>query len=539
MLALNLSFCKFPFFPAIPMTDSTTSAGLLILSAALVSLGTGTPYLYSFWAPQFISQCQINAGSVSTLSYSLNIGSCILGPLAGYIVDQSPKVACAIGSGATLLAYIVVKICYDRTIGNVPLISFALARIGFGSVAGFYAAVKCCTAMFPRNRGSATAIPIAMYALSAMIYSTIGTTIFKQEESKFFVFLILSCPALIAVGATSFVMPETKYEPIVEDSSGLQAAPVIEGLSNADIWSKNMNLNIELRDTGKTFSPGAHEGATLSPYKIRDDDDLTQRGLTPSSFDIDTKIEDMHTPSSNQLEITIKQQVLSAQFFSYYLVLMILQGFGQMYIYSVGFLVTSEVEYANSFGAGFNAETIQSIQVTILSLFSFLGRLTSGTISDFLVKRWQLHRLWNIAIAAFLAIIASLILMKNFDSPAITPGISAAKLGNLQKIYLSSLLIGLMFGIVFGTFPLIVADTFSQKHYSTIWGLLTTGGFVGVRVLSNILSSNMVKNIPLGSTENVCTNSTHCYQDTFKFTASIVSTALVAIFVIIYKHRRY
>lgn len=496
---------------------------MLLLSAGLVSLGAGTPYLYSYWAPQFIQKCSIPAESIGTLTYSLNIGSSILGSVAGYLVDRNPQIACGLGGFSTFLAYCLIKLCYDRSYGNVPLISFALTLVGFGSVAAFYAAVNLCTVYFPKNRGSATSIPIAMYALSGMFFSTIGSMVFKHQEDQFFVFLLIMCPLLISIGVVYFRLDQGQQYSTINghDENQLMEAPPVstQGTTGHGILTffKNKNKDeIELQQYNPAHELETKDSATTSPFRIRASDDLTQRGIVPTASSLDMALES-HKSNLQQAstENTLKQEIFNINFLSFYLILATLQGFGQLYIYSVGYIVTAETIYVNNLGTTFNSDAIQSIQVTILSLFSFLGRLTSGTISDVLSKKFGLHRLWNIIFAELLAIFACILLMNNFATPTIEPGIHIAKFGNLQKLFLSSLIIGLLFGIVFGTFPLITADAFNQKYYSTIWGMMTTGGFFGVRIFSKILSSDMVSHMDV-NTESICGNGTNCYAYTFK-----------------------
>ncbi|KAL3234382.1 hypothetical protein RNJ44_03144 [Nakaseomyces bracarensis] len=497
---------------------------MLLLSAGLVSLGAGTPYLYSYWAPQFIERCSIPAQSIGTLSYSLNIGSSILGSVAGFIIDRNPQFACGMGVISTFVAYLLIKLCYDRSYGNVPLISFALTLVGFGSVSAFYAAVKCCTVYFPRNRGSATSIPIAMYALSGMFFSTIGSVVFQHQEHKFFVFLMIVCPLMISIGLLYFRLDQVQdYNtiPSQEDANTLlEAAPLTEGTTGHGVLtffkSKNKD-EIEMKQYRSTPELEVNDSATTSPFRMRDSDDITQRGVYPIASSLDKAFDSQKTPNQAPVEVetTIKQEIFNINFLSFFLILASLQGFGQMYIYSVGYIVTAETSFVNNQGTTFNAESIQSIQVTILSLFSFLGRLTSGTISDILSKKCGLHRLWNIVFAEILAICSCILLLSHFATPAIEPGIQMASFGNIQKIFLASVIIGILFGIVFGTFPLIAVEAFNQKYYSTIWGLLTTGGFFGVRIFSKILSSDMVRHMG-DTTDSICGNSTACYGYTFK-----------------------
>jgi hypothetical protein len=51
---------------------------------------------------------------------------------------------------------------------------------------------------------------------------------------------------------------------------------------------------------------------------------------------------------------------------------------------------------------------VQAAHVSIISLSSCVGRITAGTSSDFLLKRYRLQRTWCLVCASVVAIIAQL-----------------------------------------------------------------------------------------------------------------------------------
>lgn len=51
---------------------------------------------------------------------------------------------------------------------------------------------------------------------------------------------------------------------------------------------------------------------------------------------------------------------------------------------------------------------VQAAHVSIISLSSCVGRITAGTSSDFLLKRYRLQRTWCLVCASIVAIIAQL-----------------------------------------------------------------------------------------------------------------------------------
>ena len=90
----------------------------------------------------------------------------------------------------------------------------------------------------------------------------------------------------------------------------------------------------------------------------------------------------------------------------HYYIVSLASGIGQMYIYSVGFIVTAQYYYGKNKIENLTTEnhrfsrnnihhdpnvddtvqTLQALQVSVISIASFLGRLFSGFLSDYIYK---------------------------------------------------------------------------------------------------------------------------------------------------------
>lgn len=85
--------------------------------------------------------------------------------------------------------------------------------------------------------------------------------------------------------------------------------------------------------------------------------------------------------------LSLYSTLTSFKFISYYLVLAVLQGIGQTYIYSVGFLVPLIFAGEDLSTVDVTPASVQSVQVSLIAIFSFMGRLISGPVSDWLVLK--------------------------------------------------------------------------------------------------------------------------------------------------------
>lgn len=581
------------------------------IGSNVVALGAGTPYLYSFYAPQLLAKCHLPISKLSTLSLALSIGSSLLGFIAGIVIDRNIVASCLIGAVCTFSAYSILYYCYVNELSNIILISFGLVLVGFGSVSGFYAAVKCCTTNFPHHRGTMGAFPVALYALSGMLFSSFCAKYFGDDIDKVFKFLTIACSSMIFVGCLTLrilVIPKRsrlKKRTSASDGSTFRAStssevettqpidinsdrhhndnysqtgpsPSAAGIrqdsisSNSSsslassfqsiwsgkktdsyIWSKELTGSLSFwgwgraRDEDLTPKPVELPPPALSLSRGRPSYSSTNSGLhsprresnpnsaKPDSFKRDDSGFVAFKNSSNDEDQTKSVEVIRAsfankrmsswkdnhiiqtikrpRFIAYFLILAILQGIGQMYIYSVGFIIRTQISSIPPNEYKLNPEKIQSIQVSIISILSFLGRLSSGPVSDLLVKKLRAQRLWNVVFASSMMVFASAQMLNTSSVGSVLTSTALPK--NITNISVCSAIFGYAFGVLFGTFPPVIADTFGTEGFSTIWGLSTGGGIITVKLFSAILAADLGRNTE--PEESYCTKGAQCYSHTF------------------------
>ncbi|QLG72417.1 hypothetical protein HG535_0D01250 [Zygotorulaspora mrakii] len=623
---------------------SRSEQATCFVGSGIVALGAGTPYLLSFYAPQLLAKCNLPVSNLSTLSLAMSLGSSLLGFFAGIVIDKSVAGSCLIGALCTFSAYSILHYCYVHELANVPLIAFGLTLVGFGSVSGFYAAVKCCTTNFPHHRGTAGAFPVALYALAGMLFSTICTEVFGDDVEGIFKFLTYVCSSMIFVGCwTMKIMVTPKARKVKRRNSSIdQQVPNSRGSnsnmsetpstqpimisserqgneiphsfpvhsqnrngslsstsssslassfqslwsnkrSDSFIWSKDLPGSLSFWGWGRvrdedalSESPSAHpfpppsmpqlpplsrtrqsySSTNSSPRRQRFDSftnldrtdsfkrdqpgaHVLQRGTNNEVF---TNMEDstrnsIYKESSSWKNSHVFRTMKKPRFILYFIILATLQGIGQMYIFSVGFIVQTQVYSTSPEKYKLNPESIQSLQVSIISILSFLGRLSSGPFSDLLVKKLKAQRLWNIVVAGILFVYASLQMLQvsHVNLSAIMEGPD-----NIKNISFCSALFGYGFGILFGTFPSIIADAFGTEGFSTIWGLSTSGGLFTVKYFCSVLGVDLQNHVEDG--KKYCEKGTVCYSHTFHLTAffaMLVTVFTLAVITVSFWERKH
>jgi hypothetical protein len=98
------------------------------------------------------------------------------------------------------------------------------------------------------------------------------------------------------------------------------------------------------------------------------------------------------------------------------------------------------------------------MHVSIISMFSFLGRLLSGIGSDMIVRRLGMSRFWCAAASAMIFMFAQL---------------CAVRMENPNFLWAVSGLSGLAYGVLFGVFPALVVDSFGAPGFAVNWGFMT------------------------------------------------------------------
>lgn len=491
-----------------------------------MALGAGTPYLYSFFAPQLMAKCQIPISQASNLALALNIGSSLLGLPAGMIADKSPRLSCFAGAVCTFTAYLILCVCYHSEISNVLLVELALGLIGFGSVLGYYASVKCCTVNFPNYKGVAGAFPVSLYGLSGMFFALVCNKLFGDNIETVFKFLMWCCSSMILLGAMTlevFELHEYKTidEPPIDIENGLQPPVHIDKLTDSGM----------IANTDATV--GHSEEAIMSPRPRS-----SYTGTPKETLSVEPKIAfEEHKLETSASEKPLLRTILQPKFITYYIIFAMLQGIGKMYIFSVGFIVDTQVNSPPLNKFNFDADGLQSLQVSLISMFSFAGRISAGLISDLLVKKFKAQRIWTILLAASIMLCASIHLLEKKTIPDDMQDMKALK-GIFTIVSTASVMFGYAFGILFGSFPSIISDSFGSKGFSTIWGLMTTGGLITVKIFISILGNEMTSKTVTG--EASCLKGVYCYTNTFHVNSlcSIISIVMTLICIAIPYYRR-
>lgn len=503
-----------------------------LFASIFVSLVAGTPYLYGVYSPQLVQKVGLSASDAATISVAVNIGSGTGGLPAGVLIDKAgPQIAIVLGSICIFLGYFSLNVIYVHEIQSLALICIAMVFVGFGSVTSFFAGLKAAQANFPNNRGTAGALPIGAYGLAATIFSIIAAKFFDGQSGKLLAFLAYFCGSVAFIGSWFVhVYPKpalatlssalSLLEMNEEGPSVLKRKPSLAG--SFSFWGVGQRLRngsfVQLssgdelsdaspkRDTPlKLIYSTANDLRTLLNSEQSSTSDLTSiTKLPPEAMPI-------HRGTFSVIGDLLKDKTYMIQF----CILSLSSGICQMYIYTVGFIVTAQFEYNNLVGS---PASLQALQVSTISLASFGGRVTGGLFSDYLHKQLKAQRQWVVVAAISITFVTQFLVMKS---------------NTIHMITLASLMTGSAYGLIYGSYPAIIADHCGTDYFTTAWGLGCCGPLVVLFSLEKVFGS-----IYDGHSKNgVCSVGNRCYEGAFQVSSTLCVLAALITAIMMYKKR--
>ncbi|KAF2194310.1 MFS general substrate transporter [Zopfia rhizophila CBS 207.26] len=498
------------------MSEKThrTTRIISVVAATAISLACGTNYAYSAWAPQFAEKLQLSATQSNVIGTAANIGMYASGIPMGMITDRkSPRLAAVIGMFALAVGYFPIHTAYDRGAGSmsVALISLCSFLTGIGSCAAFQGALKTATLNWPQHRGTATAFPLAAFGLSAFFYTLISGIAFPGNTSH----LLL----LLSFGTSLLVLVSVPFLHVVDHHISYAVLPTSERTRRDSNLLHRTKSNRSKYNSSSIPQP--------EPDNDNDDDGGSDETSSLMSGPGDVVPQDdarsHSTHDSHCLDVTGLSLLYRIEFWQLWVLMGLLTGVGLMTINNIGHDVQALWNhYDDTADKDFVAHR-QLMHVSIISVMSFLGRLSSGIGSDIIVKKLSMSRFWCAAASATIFMFGQ---------------ICAIRVENPNFLWAVSGLTGLAYGVLFGVFPTLVADAFGTKGFAVNWGFMT---------LAPVVSGN-IYNLCYGAIydahseiqpngERSCSEGLNCYQTAYYVTfASSILGILACLWGIRHEH---
>ncbi|KAH8656188.1 major facilitator superfamily domain-containing protein [Tricladium varicosporioides] len=496
------------------MSDKTLFTARIVSSVAatLISLACGTNYVYSAWGPQFADRLKLSSTQQNLIGLSGNLGMYSCGIPVGMFVDnKGPRMAVMIGAFLLAAGYFPLHQAYDKRSGSIPLLCLFSYLTGLGGCAAFAAAIKTSALNWPHHRGTATGFPLAAFGLSAFFFSMFAQFVLPGNTGHFL--LLLACGTFGLVFVSFFflrVYPHPHYTAVATNPG------------NRLHRTKSEDSKYRAERALLEPEPGA-EGP-LDESQSEEDETSSLMSKASSSIPGDVHSEENNVKDhAHRVDIRGLKMLPLLEFWQLFVLMGVLTGIGLMTINNIGNDTTALwTHYDDSVSDDFIMKR-QAMHVSILSVFSFVGRLLSGVGSDALVKVLHASRLWCLTLASFIFLVTQL---------------AALTITTPYNLVFVSSLTGLAYGFLFGCFPSLVAEAFGVHGLSTNWGFMT---------LSPVISGNIFNlfygivydrhSVAKGNGEHVCTEGLECYRSAYLVTVVACVVGLVlSLWTIRYTH---
>ncbi|PNH36491.1 hypothetical protein VD0002_g3697 [Verticillium dahliae] len=444
------------------------------IAATVISLACGTNYVYSAWAPQFADRLKLSSTQSNLIGLSGNLGMYSLGVPIGIFVDTKGPRPAVI-AGAILLAS-----------GYFPLhqaFDHAAGSVPLLCFFSYLTGLGGCMAFAAAVKTSALNWPHHRGTATAFPLAAFGLSafFFSLFGSVFFPGNTSAFLATLAIG--TFGLPFVGF----------------------------FFLRV-LPPTG--YRPVARPDPLLGSqelYRTESEDAKHQAAH--------------HAHNTSRFEPDIRgwQLLRMIDFWQLFCVMGILTGIGLMTINNIGHTVNALWRHWDDTVDENFLITHQQLHVSILSICSFTGRLLSGVGSDIIVKVLHGSRVWCLVISSLIFSMAQ---------------ICALSIENPHLLGFVSGLSGLAYGILFGVFPSIVAETFGIHGLSQNWGLMTLSPVISGNVFNLFYGSVFDQHSVIGpGGERICHDGRGCYQAAYLVTLGACALGTVTtLWVIRHQH---
>lgn len=391
-------------------------------------------------------------------------------PISGILIDRKGyTLVSLIGFVLLTSGYYIMKKQLDKEWANLNVSCACLLVIGLGSSTINSVSLKCCAVSFPSIRGVATSLPLALFGLSALFYSVIASMFFPEDTSGFIGFIMISIMFIFVACFPSIYLADCEHQM-----------------------------------KSKTSSPQLPEIPSTPKARSK------PSGVATSEINIFT----------------------SFRFYQLFIITGMLASLGQMYIYSVGYIVKALIinESGTNPSLGILIQQDQQFQVGILSIANFLGRIAAGIFGDIVSQSFGKSR----SILLFI--------------PAIGMSICQAISYNIDsctELPMVSFLIGFFYGFIFCIMPIITGDIFGMNDFSFNWGIISMSPILPSYYFIKLFGKFYDGNSSLDEKSNtlVCVVGNLCYNYIFQLTLVVSISATIIVIILnsgdsIFKRKR-
>ncbi|XP_021753091.1 protein NUCLEAR FUSION DEFECTIVE 4-like [Chenopodium quinoa] len=493
---------------------ATALKWLGFVTAVWVQAISGNNYTFSNYSDAVKTLMNLTQLQLNNLSVAKDVGKAF-GLVAGLASDTFPTwLLLLIGSLEGLVGYGAQWLVVSKTISPLPYWAMCIIMcMGGNSTTWMNTAILVtCIRNFRKNRGPVSGILKGYVGLSTAIFTDVCSALFADSPATFLMMLTV-IPLAVCLTAMIFlreVPPSTTESDISEESKyfnmfNIVAVTVAVYLlahdfvgSQGHIFDVTFSVVLVALLAFPLVIPAYIAFKIWLDSKAKDDieDPSTEPLLAPDAVPISQPIqEDVVAEEVNGEakklqpilgeEHTIVEALKTVDFWVLFVSFLCGVGPGMAVMNNMG-QMGSSLGYSDV-----------SIFVSLLSIMGFFGRIISGTVSEYCIKKAATPRpLFNAASQILLAVGYVIMAMA-------VPG----------SLYFGAVIVGLCYGVRLAITVPTASELFGLKYYGLIYNILILnlplGSFLFSGLLAGLLYDAEATITPSGGNE--CYGA-HCYR---------------------------